>query len=68
MDIPTTNNIITEFYSDYSIPYIKENSKLLKLIDKFKDSYPDLFLIKDKIVLLLFIVGLSSLLVKSYIL
>ncbi len=48
---------------DRKFTKIKENSKLLQLIEKFKETNPDLYAIKEKVLLIAFITGNLFLLV-----
>lgn len=53
-----------EIIVDKKIRYVKENSKLLQLIEKFKETNPDLYAIKEKVFLIAFIMGSLFLLVN----
>lgn len=63
MESPKINNDIN---IESSIPYVKENSTLLKFIEKFKETNPELFAIKEKVFSIAFFIGISFLLVKKF--
>lgn len=49
---------------DRKINYVKENSNLLQLIEKFKESNPELYATKEILLLITFLTGSLFLLVQ----
>jgi hypothetical protein len=55
-----------EINLDKKFPYVKENSSLLKFIEKFKETNPELFAVKEIALLITFIIGTLFLLVNYF--
>ena len=66
MESSFKNPKIREINLDKQIPYSKEKSKLLILVESFKESFPELYVIKDRILAISMIVGFLFLLVNKF--